>query len=306
MVPRLKKRVVDENERLKKNEADHQRLILFKDQFISNHQDMKTYVLQKHQQTIFSLKKKIAFKKTIEEHKKWNDDLQKDIESFQRKKNDIFNQLEQNEKSIFKLSGELDQINNKESERTLLEKRVEHLEKEISLNSIIIQALNRKNQQNQYCLYRLVLIDKIPVINKYLKKILQNYIQRELRIEIDENNTPQLVSNERNGLYGGAEKLIIDLALKWVLNYVNSSNKSSLMIIDESLSVLDEERRKNIDEVFLFLKSFYNHTLIISHDNFILKTNQFNGRIMVTKDENNKEDAKQNGHFSVLNVCYNL
>lgn len=64
---------------------------------------------------------------------------------------------------------------------------------------------------------------------------------------------------------GGMEGLIVDVAMKTIFSRMSRIPSSGLLIIDENVSVLDEEHINNLDHLFRFLSSNYDHVMVMSH-----------------------------------------
>jgi len=64
---------------------------------------------------------------------------------------------------------------------------------------------------------------------------------------------------------GGMEGLIVDVAMKTIFSRMSRIPSSGLLIIDENVSVLDEDHIHNLDHLFRFLSSNYEHVMVMSH-----------------------------------------
>lgn len=74
------------------------------------------------------------------------------------------------------------------------------------------------------------------------------------------NSNPYNVS-----LASGFEKFIINLAIRLVLGNISMSSKPNFFIIDEGWSCMDTENKNNIPAIMDYLKSQFDHIIIISH-----------------------------------------
>ena len=63
----------------------------------------------------------------------------------------------------------------------------------------------------------------------------------------------------------GMESFMLDLSLIIIINEISQIPKSNIMFIDESISVLDKNRIDNINELFIFMKEYFNQVFMITH-----------------------------------------
>jgi DNA repair exonuclease SbcCD ATPase subunit len=61
------------------------------------------------------------------------------------------------------------------------------------------------------------------------------------------------------------ESFLVDLSLKLGFSKFANLPRANLFIIDEGISVLDQERISNISHLFDFLSHITDHVLLISH-----------------------------------------
>lgn len=99
--------------------------------------------------------------------------------------------------------------------------------------------------------------------------LLENFIERKVRLCYeDETLIFQTVGSVKDcgfNFYGGMESFMLDLAVKIVFAKFAPLARPTLFIMDENISVLDEERLQNIAIIFNFLKTFFHDIIIISH-----------------------------------------
>jgi len=72
-------------------------------------------------------------------------------------------------------------------------------------------------------------------------------------------------SDNVSNYLGGMESFMVDLSLKMVFSKFSRQPKSNFFIIDEGISVLDQERLSNIHVLFNFLTSISEQVFLISH-----------------------------------------
>ena len=63
----------------------------------------------------------------------------------------------------------------------------------------------------------------------------------------------------------GMESFMLDLTLIIIINEISEIPKSNIMFIDESISVLDKNRIDNINDLFIFMKQYFNQVFMITH-----------------------------------------
>lgn len=63
----------------------------------------------------------------------------------------------------------------------------------------------------------------------------------------------------------GFEKFIVNLAIRMTLCQISLSSKPNFLVIDEGWSCLDSENLANVDRIINYIKSQYEHIIVISH-----------------------------------------
>jgi DNA repair exonuclease SbcCD ATPase subunit len=66
-------------------------------------------------------------------------------------------------------------------------------------------------------------------------------------------------------LASGFERFIIGLAIRMTLGSISLTAKPNFLIIDEGWSCLDSENLNNVGTIMNYIKSQYEHVIIISH-----------------------------------------
>jgi len=123
---------------------------------------------------------------------------------------------------------------------------------------------------------------KLYILNKYLEpieqginNIIKNFMDKKVKIYIDDTKNKGFIRFEINiidenkiknvDILGGRESLMVELALRLVLSQISLKPKPNFLIIDERFSVLDFNNINNIDFIFNFLNTYYEHTIVMSH-----------------------------------------
>jgi DNA repair exonuclease SbcCD ATPase subunit len=185
------------------------------------------------------------------------------------------------------------EISNKTLENYHLEKRIVEIEKEIvEFEKNIIEYYKTLDLKIKYeYLVKLTHNDglKLYVLNKYLEpienginNIIKNFMDKRVKLYIDDTKNKGYIRFEINiiddktddktdkkiknvDILGGRESLMVELALRLVLSQISLKPKPNFLIIDERFSVLDFNNINNIDLIFNFLNTYYEHTIVMSH-----------------------------------------
>ncbi len=135
-----------------------------------------------------------------------------------------------------------------------------------------------------------ILAQKLPLINEEINKILMNVAdfgviiehdaaEQSIRIYIQYGNyKPRLIE-----LAGGAEKMLASISLRTALLSISSLPKMNMFIIDEGFGKLDPKNLENINKMFDYLRTVFDHVLVISHLD-ILK-DMVDNMLEITADE---------------------
>ena len=104
-------------------------------------------------------------------------------------------------------------------------------------------------------------------MNQLVKHFLPD---KEIHFVLDDKNiefgtTSKSDSKILCNYFGGMESFIIDLSLKLTFTKFGILPSSNFFIIDEGISVLDQQRQHNITFLFDFLSSITSNVLLISH-----------------------------------------
>jgi DNA repair exonuclease SbcCD ATPase subunit len=90
------------------------------------------------------------------------------------------------------------------------------------------------------------------------KKMVFRIVEKDIIIGLNENGT---ISN----FLGGMESFIFDLTLKMTFSKFSRQSRSNFFIIDEGISVFDQDRINNIHVLLNFLTGISEKTFLISH-----------------------------------------
>lgn len=117
-----------------------------------------------------------------------------------------------------------------------------------------------------------ILAQKLPIINDEINKILSNVVNFSVFLEHDpQDQTIKLYLQygdyrSRNlGLSSGAEKFISSLAIRAALLNVSSLPKTNMFVVDEGFGKLDNSHLESIQKMFHYLRTIFEHVIVISH-----------------------------------------
>jgi DNA repair exonuclease SbcCD ATPase subunit len=109
---------------------------------------------------------------------------------------------------------------------------------------------------------------KLPRIEEDVNTIIRPFIHKPIICRIVEDKDiviGSMVDQQVSGFYGGMEAFIIDVALKITFGRFGKLPRSDFFIIDEGVSVLDQERIASIRNIFEFMLSFNERVYVMSH-----------------------------------------
>jgi DNA repair exonuclease SbcCD ATPase subunit/predicted phosphodiesterase len=109
---------------------------------------------------------------------------------------------------------------------------------------------------------------KLPEIEADVNALLSPFLDKKLVLYADEKDVAvgiEMSSKKISNYLGGMESFIIDLSLKLGFSKFANLPRSNFFIIDEGISVMDQERVSNISHLFDFLSNITDHVLLISH-----------------------------------------
>lgn len=117
-----------------------------------------------------------------------------------------------------------------------------------------------------------ILLQKLPLINEEINKILSSVTDFNVIIEHDKAEEAirfylQYGSYKMRliELAGGAEKLIASIALRCALLSISNLPKSNMFIIDEGFGKLDPKNMESIQRMFDYLRTVFDHVIVVSH-----------------------------------------
>jgi DNA repair exonuclease SbcCD ATPase subunit/DNA repair exonuclease SbcCD nuclease subunit len=135
-----------------------------------------------------------------------------------------------------------------------------------------------------------VLTQKLPLINEEINKILGSATEFGVFIEYDpEDQSIRLYlqygqyKSRLLELGSGAEKFLASVAIRAALLSISNLPRSNMFIIDEGFGKLDPQNLESIQRMFDYLKSVFDHVIVISHTD-IMK-DMVDNMIEITTDD---------------------
>lgn len=113
---------------------------------------------------------------------------------------------------------------------------------------------------------------KLPVVEEETNHILSQIVP--FRVQIENNDEEKTIKifvfadglRKPVELCSGGEKTLVALALRTVLWRVSGLSKSKILILDESLSFLDEGKHEQVLKLLVYLKNYFKHIILITHN----------------------------------------
>jgi len=120
------------------------------------------------------------------------------------------------------------------------------------------------------------LTQKLPVINEEINKILSTACEFGVYIEYDKEDQ-SIRMYIQYGQYksrllelgSGAEKFLASVAIRSALLSISNLPRSNMFIIDEGFGKLDPSNLEAIQRIFDYLKSVFDHVIVISHSDIM-------------------------------------
>jgi hypothetical protein len=191
---------------------------------------------------------------------------------------EIYNNIESIKSNISKYNKLLIQINNehinnrnKQDDLILLKKnynkiiiQIKQSEYDKHLYESIIKAVSINNSHG---IPRIIINNKLQLIENSVNNILHKFINKKIFITKEIEDIKIVIINDKHTLPfgGGMESFIIMLACKIALTQTFNISHTSILFIDEGVSVFDREHISNFNVLSEFMKTFYNHIILITH-----------------------------------------
>ena len=113
-----------------------------------------------------------------------------------------------------------------------------------------------------------MLKEKVKQMEIQMNELISPFLDRKIQFFIDEKNIEFGTVFDKKPIchyFGGMESFILDLSLKLTFSKFSILPRPNFFIIDERISVLDQQRLYNISFLFQFISNLTTNVLLISH-----------------------------------------
>ena len=235
----------------------------------------------------------------------------------------IINLDKRTEKKEYELS-----IHKKDLEEYLAyRKKFDNKSEKINLYQTYVKLMNYDGLPYQ------LLKTYLPLIESDVNQILHSMVNFSIKfVFYEEDNTKKENENQRKTNLGcvdinicyramkprrvqlacGLERFIIGLAIRMTLCQISLTAKPNFIIIDEGWSCMDSENRNNVSAIMNYIKTQYEHIIIISHLEELKNEADYviniaiNGKYSYIKESNkvsiSRKQMKQRKHQKVITV----
>ena len=201
--------------------------------------------------------------------------------------NDIREKIIENEKQINNINKEIILCM---SSKTDIEKTINNInkntnelkeiKKEMDIYTILLKMTGRDGLQ------LFLLNESLDIINTRVNNMLEPFLHKRINMKLNDEMIELSIITPDNKIIhtiSGTESFFIDLVFKITIGLVSLIPKSNIIFMDESISVLDQERISSINDLFLFLKNYYSQVFLITHMNQI--KNNINYSLQIKKND---------------------
>jgi len=177
---------------------------------------------------------------------------------------------------IKQINSEIKEITNKsilnKNARDNLIKTISNVEKinkeldVITFDTTIYEFLSKLTSRDGVQLF--LLKESLQNITNKVNNILEPFINKTINMALNGDTIElSIISKDGNIIHtiSGMESFMLDLVFKIIIGQISVIPKSNLIFMDESISVLDAGRMSSIEELFAFLRQYYNTIFLITH-----------------------------------------
>lgn len=222
--------------------------------------------------------------KVNESNIKFNEKLKEEITESENRLNTIEVNITDIEKIISENNIKLGAVNQKINDLDDSMKKMNDIEDQYRLTSILKDFLSKDGIQIQ------IIKKVIPKINIELNKILAHIPSFDMIVEIDDDSQDVDIfiddgnSKRRLELGSGMESVIGSIALRAALANISLIPRCNLFVIDEGFGALDPDNLNNVNNLLGYLKTLFKTVIIISHIDFVQDI--VDNQISISKDDN--------------------
>jgi DNA repair exonuclease SbcCD ATPase subunit len=209
-----------------------------------------------------SIDQKILMYRSYKDDEIINNNIRGEIEVSKIYLNDINKRIKELDGLIIKgenkIESDIDKINKLE--------RYTKEESKLETDNKIYGYLNKLVSSDGIQLY--LLSAYLTTISNKINSILEPFIEKKIELVFNNEKTIDIKIIKGETVIhtlSGMESFMLDIVLKIIIGQISMIPKSNIMFIDESISVLDKNRLAAIEDLFVFLKQYYNQVYIITH-----------------------------------------
>jgi len=213
-----------------------------------------------------------------------------EMERYEQAKRD----LEKNDVISVEIAKARQQLADQETELKFVEKRLITLHQQAGARENDISRLNKQiattKEVRETCtafehyvdamgkdgIALQVLTQKLPLINEEINKILSSSTEFGVYIEYDAKDQSIRLylqygqyKSRLLELGSGAEKFLASVAIRSALLSISNLPRSNMFIIDEGFGKLDPQNLEAVQRMFDYLKSVFDHVIVISHSDIM-------------------------------------
>ena len=215
-----------------------------------------------HQLT--SIEEKIVKYYDQEKDIMFNQQIETEIKNVQFELNDVNTKFDKVTNDVNTIFGEIKVVDTKR--KTILDNidKVEELEDKYEAYQYYLDAVKRDGVP-----YELI-TKALPTIEGEVNNILSQLVDFQMVFEMDGKNINNYIVYDDDNVWplelsSGMEKFISSLAIRVGLINVSNLPRSNFLAIDEGFGTMDSDNLNSIYNLFQYLKSQFQFTLIVSH-----------------------------------------
>ena len=194
----------------------------------------------------------------------YNKELEKDIEELKETIDDLATLIQELEDNINYLNGQIKitETNKKNIISTI--NRVEELEDKFEAYQYYLDAIRRDGVP-----YELVM-KALPTVEGEVNNILSQLVEFGIILDMDGKNINCRIVYDDNNIWplelsSGMERFISSLAIRVGLINVSNLPRSNFLAIDEGWGTMDSDNLNSVYNLFQYLESQFQFTMIVSH-----------------------------------------
>jgi DNA repair exonuclease SbcCD ATPase subunit/DNA repair exonuclease SbcCD nuclease subunit len=195
-----------------------------------------------------------------------NKKVKEKVSELKTKKEELLLAIGAKTESVFSTNKSVGSL---ENEKEDIEKKIDDLHDLKNKNlyyELYLNAMGKNGISYQ------IMSQKLPIVNEEANRILNHVVDYSISIEDnEEEKSIKIYMTSEKGkrpveLASGSEKTMISLALRTALWRVTSIPKSPILILDESFGFMEEDKQESIVKMLQYLKNYFKHIFIITHD----------------------------------------